>query len=128
MSRPALDDGSIGESILDDLFHGCAIAAFVERMVIERTMPDPEATRRLAYQLYESELHQKNVAAGAERHVGKVVGERSNRSEPHHSCSDPTDAGRDPRELSDGHSNQATEPVKQKTGSSQSRRTQCALG
>jgi hypothetical protein len=70
MIRPTLDDNSTDASILDDLFHGCAVAAFIERMSIDRAMPDPEATRRLAYQLYESELRRKNGAEGA--------GDRSN--------------------------------------------------
>lgn len=42
--------------ILDDLFHGCAFAAFVEQAAIERGWPDPEATRIRAYRHYEEAL------------------------------------------------------------------------
>ncbi|AMV22600.1 hypothetical protein [Planctomyces sp. SH-PL14] len=48
--------------ILDDLFHGCAFAAYVELAVACRGIPDEEATRRLAFRLYEEAL--------AERHSG----------------------------------------------------------
>lgn len=43
--------------ILDDLFHGCAVAAFVE--VWRETgcfPPDSEAVRKRAYRYYEEEL------------------------------------------------------------------------
>lgn len=38
---------------LDDLFHGCALRAFVEQAERTQGWPDPEETRRLAYQYYE---------------------------------------------------------------------------
>ena len=41
------------DDILDDLFHACAFTAFLEQAVIKQGWPDPEATRRLAYRLYE---------------------------------------------------------------------------
>jgi hypothetical protein len=47
--------------ILDDLFHGCAWAAYLE--VWQQTgqfPPDSEATRRRAYQLYEESLAARN--------------------------------------------------------------------
>jgi len=34
------------DEILDDVFHGCAWAAFVDQAVRQRGWPDPEATRR----------------------------------------------------------------------------------
>lgn len=43
------------DEILDDLFHGCALRAFVEQASIERRDPDPELTRRRAYALFEAE-------------------------------------------------------------------------
>jgi hypothetical protein len=49
------------DDILDDLFHGCAWAAFLE--ICRQTgqfPPDCEATRRLAYALYEEALAEKN--------------------------------------------------------------------
>lgn len=51
---------SNSDSILDDLFHGCAIAAFVEQASAERGWPEPEATRQLAFRRYEEALAEKN--------------------------------------------------------------------
>jgi hypothetical protein len=51
---PDLDD------ILDDLFHGCAFAAYAELAAACGGEPDMEATRRLAFQYYEEELAKKN--------------------------------------------------------------------
>ncbi len=48
------------DSILDDVFHGCALTAYLE--VWRQTgqfPPDSETTRR-AYQLYEEALAEKN--------------------------------------------------------------------
>jgi len=44
------------DAILDDLFHGCAFAAYVQLAIACRGIPDPDATRRLAYRYYEEEL------------------------------------------------------------------------
>lgn len=44
------------DEILDDLFHGCAFAAYVELAVACRGVPDSEATRRLAFRYFEEEL------------------------------------------------------------------------
>lgn len=41
------------DAILDDLFHGCAFAAFVEQAVAEGGWPGPDATRNRAYRHYE---------------------------------------------------------------------------
>lgn len=46
--------------ILDDLFHGCALAAFLEEAHAQQTWPDMEATRRRAFAYYEQELAIKN--------------------------------------------------------------------
>ncbi len=48
------------DDILDDLFHGCAFAAFVEQAALVSGHPCPEATRRRAFQLYEQALADKN--------------------------------------------------------------------
>lgn len=48
------------DEILDDLFHGCAFAAWLERAAIEGGPPDGEATRRLAFRYYEEELAARN--------------------------------------------------------------------
>jgi hypothetical protein len=50
------------DSILDDLFTGCAWAAYLETW--HRTgqfPPDSETTRRLAYRYYEQALAEKNA-------------------------------------------------------------------
>ena len=44
------------DSILDDLFLGCALAAFIDQSIAQRGPPDMEATRRLAYRMYEDAL------------------------------------------------------------------------
>ncbi|QOJ14147.1 MAG: hypothetical protein HRU75_05660 [Planctomycetia bacterium] len=46
--------------ILDDLFHGCALAAYVEQALAQRGWPDPESTRVRAYQYYEEALAARN--------------------------------------------------------------------
>jgi hypothetical protein len=51
--------------ILDELFPACALAAFVEQACIEQSWPDPEATRRLAFRLYEEALAEKNRRVAA---------------------------------------------------------------
>lgn len=48
------------DEILDGLFHGCALTAFLEQAQAERGWPNPEATRQRAYQLYEQALAEKN--------------------------------------------------------------------
>lgn len=54
--------------ILDDLFCSCALAAYLEQARAERGWPDPEATRRRAYRLYEEAL------AGKSRRVDNASG------------------------------------------------------
>ncbi len=47
--------------ILDDLFHGCALEAWLRTARASgQWPPDSEVIRRLAYQLYESELRQRH--------------------------------------------------------------------
>ena len=48
------------DEILDDLFHGCAFAAFVEQAIAQGGPPDREATRLRAYRYYEEALAAKN--------------------------------------------------------------------
>jgi hypothetical protein len=50
-----------GDDVLDSLFHGCALRAYLEIAVQTRQFPpESEATRRRAYQLYEEALAEKN--------------------------------------------------------------------
>jgi hypothetical protein len=46
--------------IWDDLFHGCAWAAYFDEALATQGRPDSEATRRRAFQYYEEELARKN--------------------------------------------------------------------
>ena len=50
------------EDILGELFHGCALAAFVDQAIAERGPPDCEATRCRAYRYYEEALAAKNAS------------------------------------------------------------------
>ena len=55
-----LPDDPAGD-VLDDLFHGCALEAWLRTgQASGQWPPDSEATRRLAYQLYESALRARN--------------------------------------------------------------------
>ena len=47
------------DDFLDDLFLGCAVAAFVEEARAAQGSPDPEKTRQRAYSAYEEELAKK---------------------------------------------------------------------
>jgi hypothetical protein len=51
------------DDIADDLFHGCALTAFVQIALASGDWPDPESTRRRAYDLYEEALAEKNSRA-----------------------------------------------------------------
>lgn len=44
------------DSVLDDLFHGCAAAAFVDEAICQQGWPGIEATRRRAFRYYEEAL------------------------------------------------------------------------
>jgi hypothetical protein len=48
------------DDVLDGLFHGCALAAFIDQAEQQRGWPDRELTRRRAFQYYEEALAEKN--------------------------------------------------------------------
>ncbi len=48
------------DDILDDPFHGAALAAFVELAAACGGVPDVEATRRLAFRYFEEALAEKH--------------------------------------------------------------------
>jgi hypothetical protein len=50
------------DHLLDDPFHGAAVAAYVELARRVGGPPDPQATRDLAYRYYEEHLARKNAA------------------------------------------------------------------
>ena len=56
------------DDILDALFHACAWRAYLEQAQAEQSWPDPEATRRRAYDYYERALAQKNARAPGSPH------------------------------------------------------------
>jgi hypothetical protein len=56
---------SESDSILDDLFHGCALFVFVEQASLAGGWPSAGATRRWAHELYESALAEKCKPATA---------------------------------------------------------------
>ena len=45
----------------DDLFHACALQAFIAQAIAQGGPPDPEATRLRAYRLYEQAVTEKNA-------------------------------------------------------------------
>jgi hypothetical protein len=49
------------DSMWDDIFHGCAWAAYIDQAQQERGRPDCEATRRRAFAYYEEALAEKNA-------------------------------------------------------------------
>jgi hypothetical protein len=55
------------DDILDDLFHGCAFAAYLDQAALQGGPPDSEATRRLAYAYYEKALAEKNAEKRGDR-------------------------------------------------------------
>jgi hypothetical protein len=48
------------ENVLDDLFHGCALAAFVEQACRAGGWPESETVRQRAYDLYEQSLSERS--------------------------------------------------------------------
>lgn len=52
---------SLDDDIFDDLFHGCAFAAYVEIALLTGKPPEEETTRCLAFQLYEEALAERNA-------------------------------------------------------------------
>ncbi len=55
------------DEILDGIFHGCALAAYLDRAEAEQGWPSSEATRRRASQLYEHSLRARNQAIPSPR-------------------------------------------------------------
>lgn len=50
------------DELLDDLFHGAAIAAYVEEAALAGKSPCLEKTRQRAYRYFEEELAKKHRA------------------------------------------------------------------
>lgn len=64
MSIPG-PDACLDPTIFDDLFHACALEAFVAESRATGDWPNPERTRRRAYALYETALAEANAARTA---------------------------------------------------------------
>lgn len=47
------------DELLDDVFHGCAFAAYIEEATKASGPPCPEATRQRAYRYFEESLAEK---------------------------------------------------------------------
>jgi hypothetical protein len=52
----------MADDILDDLFHACALWAWLEQARVEQRPPGEEATRRRAFRLYEEALRENDPA------------------------------------------------------------------
>ncbi|MFO0942307.1 MAG: hypothetical protein U0930_16335 [Pirellulales bacterium] len=52
---------NLDEDLFDDLFHGCAFAAFLDEAALTKTPPCSERTRRRAYQYFEQALAEKHA-------------------------------------------------------------------
>ena len=73
------------DDILDELFHGCALRAYLEQAAADRTWPpDSAATRDRAFRLYEAELAAKNRSQLRPFHASRAspAGAFSDRSRP----------------------------------------------
>ncbi|MFO0943700.1 MAG: hypothetical protein U0930_23435 [Pirellulales bacterium] len=46
----------LDEDLFDDLFHGCAFAAFLDEAALSQTQPCSERTRKRAYRYFEQAL------------------------------------------------------------------------
>ena len=55
---------ALDPEIFDDLFHGCAFAAYVELSSRKKGVPDQTETRVLAYRYYEEALAERNCTNG----------------------------------------------------------------
>lgn len=72
-----------GMDILDDLFHSCALQAYLEEAIQCGDHPNPQSTKYRAYRLYEGELANKNAQKKVGSHVSnQVVTCESQQSEP----------------------------------------------
>ncbi len=61
------------DDILDSLFHGAALTAYVQVAAESQSWPPPaEATRQRAYDLYEQALAQKNRRKSTEPERGEA--------------------------------------------------------
>jgi hypothetical protein len=67
------------DEILDDLFHGCALIAYIDQAIEEQGPPDCERTRRRAYRYYEEALAAKNSRGVTQEQHQQAAGRRATR-------------------------------------------------
>ncbi len=72
---------SSDDDIMDDLFLGCALAAFVEEAISRNGPPGMEATRLRAYRLYEESLAERHPSPAA---VPKLTANSNSLTSPRH--------------------------------------------
>lgn len=72
---------SSDDDIMDDLFLGCALAAFVEEAISRKGPPSMEATRLRAYRLYEESLAERQARPVA---VPRLTGDGRRLTSPKH--------------------------------------------
>jgi hypothetical protein len=59
------------DDIMDSLFHGCALAAYVDQAIEQQGRPDSQATRQRAYDYYEKALAEKNRQKSRSEEAGQ---------------------------------------------------------
>jgi hypothetical protein len=60
------------DDIMDSLFHGCALAAYLDEAAAGRVWPpDSHATRQRAYDYYEKALAEKNRQKSRSEEAGQ---------------------------------------------------------
>jgi hypothetical protein len=61
----------VTDDIRDDVFHSCALLAFVEVATECGGWPDSEAVKKRAYRYYEEALREKNAGEGEDKVLGQ---------------------------------------------------------
>jgi hypothetical protein len=88
------------DDILDDLFLGCAFAAFLDQAAEEGGPPSSEATRKRAYAYYEEELALRNRAKVTRAPDDSITRPPPPHPRPHRAA--PVSAASNPRPRSTG--------------------------
>lgn len=61
------------DAFLDDLFMGCAFAAWIDQAVFEQDWPDEERTRVRAYRYFEEELARQHADLKAHKQTASAA-------------------------------------------------------
>ena len=57
----------LDDEIFSDLFHSCALTAYLEQAAETGTWPDANRTRQRAYRLYEEALRERNTTVSPKK-------------------------------------------------------------